>query len=139
MCTSCQNINITVLLHIQGYLNYIFLRLESHILSGFGVINFKCPKNLQDIAENVCSFSFQRKAFTILTGGGTKETVCDSKWKEISQNYGRWFFQKDELFVEAVLIPNFTKNAQPCEVLWNGVINLETIRQWCSTSYSPLG
>ena len=38
-----------------------------------------------------------------------------------------------------MLIPNFTKNAQPCEVLWNGVINLETIRQWCSTSYSPLG
>ena len=42
------------------------------MLSGFGFINFICPKNMQAIAENVCEFEFQRKAVTIFRGANVK-------------------------------------------------------------------
>ena len=120
-------------------MNCFFFHLGSHILSGFGVINFMCPKNLQATAENVCTFSVQHNALTISIGGGSRETVSDSKWKEISENYVRTFYQKDGVFVAAVLIPNLIKMEESREVLWNEVINLEIMRQWCSISNSGLG
>ena len=109
------------------------------MLSGFGFINFICPKNMQAIAENVCEFEFQRKAVTIFRGANVKETVNHFEWKEKSQNYVRKFYTKGGRFVEAILIPEFTKKVEPHEMLWNEVINLETLRHWCSMSYSPLG
>ena len=109
------------------------------MLSGFGFINFICPKNMQAIAENVCEFEFQRKAVTIFRGANVKETVNHFEWKEKSQNYVRKFYTKGGRFVEAILIPKFTKKGEPHEMLWNEVINLETLRHWCSMSYSPLG
>ena len=75
------------------------------MLSGFGFINFVCPKNMQAIAENVCEFEFQRKAVTIFRGANVKETVNHFEWKEKSQNYVRKFYTKGGRFVEAILIP----------------------------------
>ena len=114
--------------------------LESHILSDFGFINFICTKhNLQLTAQNVCNFEFQRKAVTIFQGAHVKKTVNHSQWQKNCQAYVRKFYTKGERFVEAILVPDFTKKEQPHEILWNDVINLEIIKQWCSLSNNDLG
>ena len=114
--------------------------LESHILSDFGFINFICAKhNLQLTAQNVCNFEFQRKAVTIFQGAHVKKTVNHSQWQKNCQAYVRKFYTKGERFVEAILVPDFTKKEEPHEILWNDVINLEIIKQWCSLSNNDLG
>ena len=124
---------------IRDIIIVLFFRLESHMLSGFGFINFIYPKSLQATAEKVCNFEFQREAVTILRGADAKETLNHFEWKENSQNYVRNFYTKEGRFVEAILIPNFTKKEEPHEKLWNKIINLEILRQWCSISSSNLG
>ena len=49
------------------------------------------------------------------------------------------FYTKGERFVEAILVPDFTKKEKPHGILWNEVINLEVIKQWCSSSNNDLG
>ena len=39
------------------------------------------------------------------------------------------FYTKGERFVEAILVPDFTKKEKPLEILWNEVIDLEVIKQ----------
>ena len=111
----------------------VFLfHLESHILCGFGVINFICLKNMRATAGNVCDFKFEGKAVTIFRGAGVEETLNHSEWKENSQNYVRKFYTKRGRFVEAILIPDFTKKEKPHGIVWNNVIDLEIMRKWCS-------
>ena len=109
------------------------------MLSGFGFINVIYTKSLETTAEKISNFEFQRKAVTIFRGASVKETVNHFEWEENCQNYVRNFYKKGGRFVEAILIPNFTKNKNPHEMLWNKVINLEILRQWCSISSSNLG
>ena len=124
----------------EGVLNVFSFYLESHILSDFGFITFTRIKlNLQIAAQNVCNFEFQRKAVTIFQGAHVEKTVKHSQWEKNCQTYVRKFYTKGERFVEAILVPDFTKKEEPHEILWNKVINLETIKQWCSLSNNDLG
>ena len=76
---------------------------------------------------------------TLFQGADVKKTVKHSQWKENCQTYVRKFYTKDERFVEAILVPDFTKKEEPHEVLWNKIINLQIIKQWCSLSNNDLG
>ena len=76
---------------------------------------------------------------TLFQGAHIKKTVKHSQWKENCQTYVRKFYTKDERFVEAILVPDFTKKEEPHEVLWNKIINLQIIKQWCSLSNNDLG
>ena len=94
---------------------------------------------MQATAESVCDFELRRKAVTIFRGANVKATVNHCEWKENSQNYVKKFYTKRGEFVEAILIPDFTKEEEPPEIFWNEVIDLEIMRQWCSMSNSQLG
>ena len=76
---------------------------------------------------------------TIFQGAHVKKTVNHSQWEKNCQTYVRKFYTKGERFVEAILVPDFTKKEEPHEILWNKVINLEIIKQWCSLSNNDLG
>ena len=84
---------------------------------------------MQATAETVCDFELRRKAVTIFRGANVKATVNHREWKENSQNYVKKFYTKRGEFVEAILIPDFTKEEEPPEIFWNEVIDLEIMRQ----------
>lgn len=87
-----------------------FLFLESRILSDFGFITFTSPNvSIQITTDKVRNFEFQRQAVTFFQAADIPKTVKHCKWKRYCKDYVRKFYTKHESFVEAVLVPDFTK------------------------------
>ena len=95
------------------------------------MISYECDRQ-RALAKAKKLFEFKlenkkEKPVHISVGVNATETVSYSEWHKESRSHVKKYYTSYGEFFEVIRLPDLMKKD---EILWSGVINIETIKKW---------